>query len=140
MLLNAGLSKWLRFMFILVVGVAISSIQLLVREDVRGKRFILLAISLAVFSSIPVVYKLWTIRGESEISNRRWVIFLVLMAVLLSARRFGLIQLAYDRYPWIAETTRYLSSAAGGWLLPSFGALVVIVLFLVRRLKHRGTH
>lgn len=125
----------LRFFVIALVVVVISCAQFFVHKETSGQGIILLVISLTAFAAIPVLLKLWPIRGEKQTSTKRWLTVLVLITILLSARRLGLTHRLYDHFPALEESIRYLVSAEGGWLLPGIGACAVVAVIVYRHFR-----
>ena len=129
--------EWLRVLAILVFVAVISPAQLLVHKDVPGEKFILIAISLVTYATIPIVFKFWPIPGEKEISAKRWGAFFVILAAGLIVINFHLARPWLNRHQRVDEIVSNLSLALGGWLIPGFVASIAIIVFLFKRLHPR---
>jgi uncharacterized membrane protein YedE/YeeE len=94
------------------------------------------AITLAMFSVLPIAYTIWPSRGGSRHPLRSyiWFFFFVYLAVVL----LGLNSYRHQLESWLNTHAllERLMEVGGGWLLPLL-MLVVFGAFWLWRLRHR---
>jgi hypothetical protein len=132
--------EWLRALAIVVAGAGIACTQSLVPIGAPGEKLILIAISLAAYATIPVVFRMWPIPGKKEISATRWGAYLALLAAGLVVINFHLTRPWFERHPRIEHIDEIVSHfiyAMGGWLVPLLAVSIGIAVTLFKRLKPR---
>src|ERR1700676_1504413 len=109
----------LRAIVILIVMLGISTTRFLVHKDTPGERLILIAINVATFATIPIIFRIWPIPGKKEISLKRWGAFLVIAAVGQAVIIFPLTRPWLERHPRVDhmdEVVSHFNYVMGGWL------------------------
>ncbi len=125
-------ASWLKYLIIpIVVGViAAYVLPPPTWADSPARVVVRVAIIVAAFAIIPVVYRIWPPSGQRLVSTRRFVADFALFAVVLLALGFfgpklisWLYQAGFGR----------LFEAWGGWLLPLVFLAVFLAFMLLRR-------
>jgi hypothetical protein len=130
--MNRITSEFLRTLTILALCFAISYTQFFVHKNTRGEKFILIAISLLCFATIPLVCRIWTIPGKKELSMKRWALFFIVLVVGLVTINFHLATQWFESHPRLDEELGRLNSAGDGWFLRVVIILIGLVIILIR--------
>lgn len=129
-------ASWLKYVIVLIVAVIAGYVlPPSTWADSPGRVLVRVAIIVAAFGIIPVVYRIWPVpSGQGLISTRRLVaVFALFAVVLLALGFFGPKLISWLYQAGFGDTVGRLVEAWGGWLLTLLFLAVFLAFVLLRR-------
>ena len=121
----------LRFSVLLLLAGALLQVPYSVYGGRIDQILIRAAINVAVFSLVPIVYRVWPLPGDKAVSGKRWGAAAILLFAALTIEdlhRFSY----FDRFPYLNKGTRIAHMKM--WLLFILLACVALVV-IVRQVR-----
>jgi len=137
-----GKTDWLRtalFLSVAIAGAFVLTFPFAAR-DTPGHILTRVAIMIAVFGLLPILYKVWPPSEGPSFPTRRFLIALSFVAVGLFASDYCLPSLWswLSLHPSLRGAVGHILEAGGGWLLPLLIFIVfAIVAWMMRRPQNR---
>jgi hypothetical protein len=125
-------AEWPRLLAIVLFAAGISSTHSLVPKHAPRQELISIAIDLAMFATIPIVYRIWPVPGKKPLPMTIWVLFFTVLAIIMVTARYHFAQPWFERHPRVEEALTRLASASGGFLVPTLGILILIATLFFR--------